>query len=147
MWTPARYQATTPTWPGISSTCERRRRKRRAAKWVRKRFLTFLKSFSLTRWKALGVLECGRSMPLWMHPTLASQSGIERPHSKEAQARSLVSRSWESFAGLADILVKNLLRKHLDRLEAADGDQPLTLQVDLQILRNAQLRGVTVFWL
>jgi hypothetical protein len=109
--------------------------------------LTFLKSFSLTRWKALGVLECGRSMPLWMHPTLASQSGIERPHSKEAQARSLVSRSWESFAGLADILVKNLLRKHLDRLEAADGDQPLTLQVDLQILRNAQLRGVTVFWL
>lgn len=38
-------------------------------------------------------------------------------------------------------------RSFLDRLEAADGDQPLTLLEDLQILRNAELRGVTVFWL
>ena len=35
----------------------------------------------------------------------------------------------------------------LNRLEAADGDQPLTLLEDLQVLRNAQLRGVTVLWL
>ena len=106
------------------------------SKWVRKRFLTFLKSFSLTRWKALGVLECGRSMPLWMHPTLASQSGIERPHSKEAQARSLVSRSWESFAGLADILVKNLLRKHLGNQHGLDGVVP----------GHDLLDGLTVAW-
>ena len=38
-------------------------------------------------------------------------------------------------------------RSFLDRLEAADADQPLTLAKDLQILRNAELRGVTVFWL
>jgi ubiquinone/menaquinone biosynthesis C-methylase UbiE len=38
-------------------------------------------------------------------------------------------------------------RCFLDRLEAADGDQPLSLLEDLQVLRSAQLRGVTVFWL
>jgi SAM-dependent methyltransferase len=38
-------------------------------------------------------------------------------------------------------------RGFLDRLEAADGDQPLTLLEDLQILRGAELRAVTVLWL
>jgi len=38
-------------------------------------------------------------------------------------------------------------RDFLDRLEATDGDQPLTLLEDLQLLRNAGFREVTVFWL
>ena len=38
-------------------------------------------------------------------------------------------------------------RSFLERLEGADGDRPLTLSEDLQILRDADLRGVSVFWL
>jgi ubiquinone/menaquinone biosynthesis C-methylase UbiE len=37
-------------------------------------------------------------------------------------------------------------RDFLDRMEAEDGDQPLTLLEDLQVLRGAGLRGVTPFW-
>jgi ubiquinone/menaquinone biosynthesis C-methylase UbiE len=38
-------------------------------------------------------------------------------------------------------------RTFLDQLEARDGDQPLTLMEDLQVLRRAGLCSVTVFWL
>ena len=38
-------------------------------------------------------------------------------------------------------------RRYLDELEAKEGDQPLTLMDDLRILRDAGLRGVTVYWL
>jgi tRNA (cmo5U34)-methyltransferase len=38
-------------------------------------------------------------------------------------------------------------RRFLDELEANEGDQPLTLKDDLQILREAGLGDVAVFWL
>jgi len=38
-------------------------------------------------------------------------------------------------------------RRFLDELEAKEGDQPLTLNADMQVLRDAGLRDVAVFWL
>jgi tRNA (cmo5U34)-methyltransferase len=38
-------------------------------------------------------------------------------------------------------------RGFLDQLEANEGDQPLTLQDDLSVLRDGGLRDVAVFWL
>jgi SAM-dependent methyltransferase len=38
-------------------------------------------------------------------------------------------------------------RSHLDQMEAAEGDHPLTLQEDVDILRRAGLRHVGVVWL
>jgi tRNA (cmo5U34)-methyltransferase len=38
-------------------------------------------------------------------------------------------------------------RRFLDELEANEGDQPLTLEDDLRVLRDAGLHDVTVFWL
>jgi SAM-dependent methyltransferase len=38
-------------------------------------------------------------------------------------------------------------RRFLDELEAKEGDQPLTLTEDLQVLQDAGLRDVAVFWL
>jgi tRNA (cmo5U34)-methyltransferase len=38
------------------------------------------------------------------------------------------------------------VRQFLDQLEATDGDQPLTLGEDLQVLREAGLTHVSVFW-
>lgn len=38
-------------------------------------------------------------------------------------------------------------RAFLDRMEAAEGDQPLTLREDLEVFRAAGLRDVDLFWL
>ena len=38
-------------------------------------------------------------------------------------------------------------RRYLGELESRDGDRPLTLAEDLEVLRNAGLRAVSVFWL
>ncbi len=38
-------------------------------------------------------------------------------------------------------------RRFIDELEAKEGDQPLTLTEDLQVLQDAGLRNVAVFWL
>jgi ubiquinone/menaquinone biosynthesis C-methylase UbiE len=38
-------------------------------------------------------------------------------------------------------------RRFIDELEAKEGDQPLTLTEDLEVLRDAGLRDVTVYWL
>jgi ubiquinone/menaquinone biosynthesis C-methylase UbiE len=38
-------------------------------------------------------------------------------------------------------------RRFIDELEANEGDQPLTLTDDLEVLRDAGLRDVTVYWL
>ncbi len=38
-------------------------------------------------------------------------------------------------------------RRFLDELEAREGDQPLTLVEDLEVLRRAGLRSVTALWL
>jgi tRNA (cmo5U34)-methyltransferase len=38
------------------------------------------------------------------------------------------------------------VRQFLDQLEATDGDQPLTLGEDLQVLKEAGLAHVSVFW-
>jgi len=38
-------------------------------------------------------------------------------------------------------------RRFLDELEANEGDQPLSLKDDLQVLRDAGLRDVAVYWL
>lgn len=38
-------------------------------------------------------------------------------------------------------------RRFLDRLETGEGDQPLSLLEDLQIMKKAGLRRISVFWL
>ncbi len=38
-------------------------------------------------------------------------------------------------------------RRFIDELEAKEGDQPLTLNDDMQVLRDAGLRDVAVYWL
>ena len=38
-------------------------------------------------------------------------------------------------------------RRFLDELEQTDGDQPQTLQTDLEIMRNAGIHGASVLWL
>ena len=38
-------------------------------------------------------------------------------------------------------------RRFLDELEQRDGDQPQTLETDLEIMRNAGIHGATVLWL
>ncbi|MFN0149558.1 MAG: class I SAM-dependent methyltransferase [bacterium] len=37
-------------------------------------------------------------------------------------------------------------RRFIDDLQARDGDQPLTLEEDLAVLRDAGVRGASVFW-
>jgi ubiquinone/menaquinone biosynthesis C-methylase UbiE len=63
---------------------------------------------------------------------------------QEIRVNGIVQRAQPVDGRFADAAAT---RSFLDRLEAADGDQPLTLLEDLQILGSAQLRGVTVFWL
>jgi trans-aconitate 2-methyltransferase len=74
---------------------------------------------------------------------VADAPEIER-RIQEIRVQGIVQRARGLDVRFADAAAT---RSFLDRLEAADGDQPLTLQEDLQILRSAQLRGVTVFWL
>jgi ubiquinone/menaquinone biosynthesis C-methylase UbiE len=38
-------------------------------------------------------------------------------------------------------------RRYLNEMEARDGDQPVTLAVELRVLRDGGLRDVAVFWL
>jgi tRNA (cmo5U34)-methyltransferase len=38
-------------------------------------------------------------------------------------------------------------RRFLDGMEGEEGDQPLALEEDLQVLRDARLRDVAVYWL
>jgi tRNA (cmo5U34)-methyltransferase len=63
---------------------------------------------------------------------------------QEIRVNGIVQRAHAVDVRFADA---KATRSFLDRLEAADGDQPLTLLEDLQVLRSAELRGVTVFWL
>jgi len=63
---------------------------------------------------------------------------------QEIRVNGIVQRAQTVDARFADA---KATRSFLDRLEETDGDQPLTLLEDLQILRNAELHGVTVFWL
>jgi ubiquinone/menaquinone biosynthesis C-methylase UbiE len=63
---------------------------------------------------------------------------------QELRVHGIVQRGQTVDARFADAAAT---RRFLDRLEAEDGDQPLTLLEDLQVLRGAGLWGVTVFWL
>ena len=63
---------------------------------------------------------------------------------QEIRVRGIVERGWGRDARFADT---QATRRFLDQLEARDGDQPLTLMEDLQVLRDAGLRSVSVFWL
>src|SRR5262245_38748392 len=74
---------------------------------------------------------------------VADSPEIER-RIQEIRVHGIVQRARGVDARFSDA---RATRGFLDRLEAADGDQPLTLQEDLQALRGAGLRGVTVFWL
>jgi len=73
---------------------------------------------------------------------VAESPEVER-RIQEVRVSGIVQRA----AGDARFTDAKATRGFLDRLEAADGDRPLTLQEDLQALRAAGLRGVTVFWL
>ena len=74
---------------------------------------------------------------------VADTPEIER-RIQEIRVQGILQRARALDSRFADA---EATRSFLDRLEAADGDQPLSLPEDLQILRSAQLRGVTVFWL
>ena len=72
---------------------------------------------------------------------VADSPEIER-RIQEIRVNGIVGRSRD--ARFPDAAATRIF---LDRLEATDGDQPLSLLEDLHILRNANLRGATVFWL
>ena len=74
---------------------------------------------------------------------IADAPEIER-RIQELRVHGIVQRAPAADVRFTDV---DATRSFLDRLEAADGDQPLTLLEDLEVLRSAHLRGVTVFWL
>jgi ubiquinone/menaquinone biosynthesis C-methylase UbiE len=63
---------------------------------------------------------------------------------QEIRVHGIVQRARGLDARFADA---QATRTYLDQLEARDGDQPLTLLEDLQVLRGAGLRSVSIFWL
>jgi tRNA (cmo5U34)-methyltransferase len=63
---------------------------------------------------------------------------------QEIRVRGIVERARGTDPRFTDYATT---RRFLDELEANEGDQPLTLTDDLQVLRDAGLGDVTVFWL
>jgi tRNA (cmo5U34)-methyltransferase len=63
---------------------------------------------------------------------------------QEIRVKGIVERARGVDARFADY---EATRRFIDELEANEGDQPLTLKDDLQVLRDAGLRDVAVYWL
>jgi len=63
---------------------------------------------------------------------------------QEIRVNGIVERARGADPRFADY---EATRRFLDELEANEGDQPLTLKDDLQVLREAGLGDVAVFWL
>ncbi len=74
---------------------------------------------------------------------IARDAQMER-HYQDMRARGIVTRASaddERFANVADT------RRFLKELEINEGDQPLTLQQDLELLAQSGLSQTDVFWL
>ncbi len=63
---------------------------------------------------------------------------------QEIRVKGIVERARGADPRFADY---EATRRFIDELEAKEGDQPLTLTDDLQVLRDAGLRDVAVYWL
>ncbi|TET97560.1 MAG: class I SAM-dependent methyltransferase [Dehalococcoidia bacterium] len=74
---------------------------------------------------------------------VADTSGVEK-RIQEIRVNGIVERARGADPRFADY---EATRRFLDELEANEGDQPLTLKDDLQVLREAGLGDVAVYWL
>ncbi len=73
----------------------------------------------------------------------ADTSGAEK-RIQEIRVKGIVERARGVDPRFADY---EATRRFIDELEAKEGDQPLTLTDDLEVLRDAGLRDVAVYWL
>lgn len=73
----------------------------------------------------------------------ANTPDVER-RIQEIRVNGIVERAPELDPRFSD---HEKTRRFLDELEAREGDRPLTLDDDLQVLRDAGLHDVAVFWL
>ena len=73
---------------------------------------------------------------------IAERPEIEK-RIQEIRVRGIVSRTRGGDPRFADF---QSTRRFLDELEAKEGDQPLTLAADLQVLKDAGLHMPAVFW-
>ncbi len=73
----------------------------------------------------------------------ADTSGAEK-RIQEIRVKGIVERARGADPRFAD---HEATRRFIDELEAKEGDQPLTLKDDLQVLRDAGLHDVAVYWL
>ena len=74
---------------------------------------------------------------------VAATPGVEK-RIQEIRVKGIVERARGVDPRFADY---EATRRFIDELEAKEGDQPLTLTDDLQVLRDAGLRDVAVYWL
>jgi tRNA (cmo5U34)-methyltransferase len=63
---------------------------------------------------------------------------------QQLRVQGILDRANREDARFRDAIA---IRAFLDAIEQQDGDQPQTLAADLQILRDAGVRGASVFWL
>ncbi len=73
---------------------------------------------------------------------VATTPEVER-RVQETRVSGIVERAGGADPRFAD---REATRRYLDDMEAEEGDQPLTLEDDVQVLREAGLRDVAVFW-
>ncbi len=74
---------------------------------------------------------------------VAETPGVEE-RIQDIRVRGIVERSAGRDRRFGDW---QRTRRHLDEMEAEEGDRPLTLREDLSVLREAGLEDVAVFWL
>jgi ubiquinone/menaquinone biosynthesis C-methylase UbiE len=74
---------------------------------------------------------------------IKSQSQVIEERIQQVRVNGILSRGRGLDTRFRDAAS---IRQFLNQLEATDGDQPLTLGEDLQVLREAGLTHVSVFW-
>jgi len=75
---------------------------------------------------------------------IAAENPAIEKRIQEIRVAGIVARASGEKERFRDVLST---RKYLDELEAKEGDQPISLFEDLNLLRKAGLRNPTVFWL
>ena len=95
----------------------------------------------LIRW-AVGLLRPGG---WFLNADLVVADSVEAERRiQQIRVESIVARAQGADARFRDAAAT---RDFLDRMEAEEGDQPLTLLADLEILRRSGLRSASAFWL
>ncbi len=74
---------------------------------------------------------------------IVAESARVEQRIQDIRVRGIVQRAAAGDARFADY---ETTRRYLDEMEAAEGDQPITLEDDLLVLREAGLEDVAPFW-